>query len=1003
MMHFSERFLATADNTTTRFRLKSISACQRCTFAFKSEIIKNLLKSRCCIRPEQAQNMNNNSDVMYRLLVQSVVDYAIYMLKPDGTVTNWNPGAQRAKGYTPEEIVGKNFALFYSEEDRKNGAPQRGLSIAATVGKFETEGWRYRKDGSAFWAHVVIDAIRDEQGELLGFAKITRDCTQQQTQQRRQREQEQRFRLLVEGVTDYAIYMLDLEGNVENWNAGAQRTKGYVAEEIVGQHFSRFYSAQDRLKHIPEKNLATAFKTGRFEDEGWRYRKDGSAFWAHVIIDAIRDDAGKLIGYAKITRDCTEQQALLRQQREHEKTFRLLVEGVTDYAIYMLDLKGRVVNWNTGAQRAKGYRADEIVGQHFSLFYSAHDRQLHLPDANLGIALKTGRFEDEGWRYRKDGSAFWAHVVIDAIHDENGHLIGFAKITRDVTERRENEQQLLRARDLAQAQSTRMSELSTFLDTIISNIPSCVIVEDAISREILMVNAKAEQLFGLSRSLLMHKRPHECMSAELSDYFNSLADIALRSEGIHAREQLLLTASGERVLHTRATTITGKDMRQNYVMLIVEDVTDQREADARIHHMAHHDNLTSLPNRILFRQKLSEALRNGTAQNQISATLCLDLDNFKNVNDALGHQIGDDLLRVVAKRLRSVLRERDTLARIGGDEFAIVLPDIHNAGEAATVARRLIEAIQPPMNVEGHNLAVGLSVGIALTTQAINTPEHMLRCADMALYEAKRNGRNRYEHFTAEMDDQARSRRIIENDLRDAITGRQLRLYYQPITSQNGIIGYEALMRWHHPVKGLIMPVDFIPIAEETGLIHMLGAYALYEACREAQSWNTEQSVSVNLSPLQFKNSSLVSVVEGALQESGLAPHRLEMEITESVLLDDTLGNIRTLQNLKALGVQIALDDFGTGYSSLSYLRSFPFDKIKIDKSFINDMADSREALAIIRAITGMSRSLDIQITAEGVENNEQFVKLQEEGCTLFQGYLFGRPQPSELRLKALE
>ncbi|UVC28738.1 bifunctional diguanylate cyclase/phosphodiesterase [Pantoea sp. SOD02] len=947
--------------------------------------------------------MNNNSDVMYRLLVQSVVDYAIYMLKPDGTVANWNAGAQRAKGYTPDEIVGKNFALFYSEEDRKNGAPQRGLAIATATGRFETEGWRYRKDGSAFWAHVVIDAIRDEFGELLGFAKITRDCTEQQEQQRKQREQEQRFRMLVEGVSDYAIYMLDLDGNVENWNVGAQRAKGYVAEEIVGQHFSRFYSAQDRLNHIPEKNLTTAFKTGRFEDEGYRYRKDGSAFWAHVIIDAIRDDAGKLIGYAKITRDCTEQQALLRKQYEQEKNFRLLVEGVRDYAIYMLDVQGRVVNWNNGAQRAKGYVADEIVGQHFSVFYGSAERNANAPEANLGIALKTGRFEDEGWRYRKDGSAFWAHVVIEAIRDESGKLIGFAKITRDITERRENEQQLLRARDLAQSQSAKMSELSGFLDTIISNIPSCVIVEDAISREILMVNDKAEQLFGVNKALIMHKRPHECMSAELGDYFNSLADVALRSEGIHSREQLLLTAGGERILHTRATTISGKDMRQNYVMLIVEDVTDQREADARIRHMAHHDNLTSLPNRVLFRQKLSEALRVDNQNNQVSATLCLDLDNFKNVNDALGHQIGDDLLRVVAKRLRSALRDHDTLARIGGDEFAIVLPNVRSADEAAVVAQRLIEGIRPPINVEGHNLSVGLSVGIALTSQATNTPEHMLRCADMALYEAKRNGRNRFEHFTIEMDDQARSRRVIENDLRDAISGRQLKLYYQPITDEKGIIGYEALMRWHHPIKGLIMPNDFIPIAEETGLIHMLGAYALYEACREAQSWNTEQSVSVNLSPLQFKNSSLVSVVEGALRESGLAPHRLEVEITESVLLDDTLGNIRTLQSLKTLGVQIALDDFGTGYSSLSYLRSFPFDKIKIDKSFINDMGDSREALAIIRAITGMSRSLDIQITAEGVESGEQYAKLREEGCTLFQGYFFGRPQPSELRLKELE
>ena len=948
--------------------------------------------------------MDNNSEVIYRMLVQSVNDYAITMLKPDGIIGSWNQGAQRTIGYTPDEMIGCSFALLYSEEDRRRGLPQRGLDMAATAGHHESEGWRYRKDGSAFWAHETIDPIRNDAGLLVGYACITRDCTQQQEQQRKEREQEMRFRLLVEGVTDYAIYMLDHDGNVVNWNAGAQRAKGYVAEEIVGQHFSRFYSAQDRLNRVPEQNLQTAYRTGRFEDEGWRYRKDGSAFWAHVVIDTIRDDQGKLLGYAKITRDCTEQQRVRSQQREQEQRFRLLVEGVTDYAIYMLDVDGVVVNWNAGAQRAKGYKADEVVGQHFSLFYSSQERLNRIPEANLGIALKTGRFEDEGWRYRKDGSAFWAHVVIDAIHDDDGKLVGFAKITRDRTERREQEQQVLRARDLAEAQSTQKTALSKFLDNIIANIPSCVIVEDAITREILLVNDRTQQLFGLSKSLIVNKRPHECMSPELSDYFNNLADVALRSEGMHEREQLLMTASGERILHTRATAINGQDARRNYLMLLVEDVTDQRAADARIHHMAHHDNLTSLPNRILFRQRLSEALRTAGQMQRQTAALCLDLDNFKNVNDALGHQIGDELLRSVAKRLRNALRDQDTLARIGGDEFAIVLPHVAGNDEASAVAQRLIEAIRPPVNIEGHNLSVGLSVGIALSTTITNTPEQLLRCADMALYEAKRNGRNRYEHFTLEMDDVARSRRLIENDLRDAISGGHLRLYYQPITNgdHHTIIGYEALMRWHHPIRGLIMPNDFIPIAEETGLIHMLGAFALYEACREAASWEGEQSVSVNLSPLQFKNSSLVPVVEGALKESGLDPARLEVEITESVLLDDSLGNIRTLQNLKALGVQIALDDFGTGYSSLSYLRSFPFDKIKIDKSFINDMGDSREALAIIRAITGMSRSLDIQITAEGVESDEQFAKLRDEGCTLFQGFLFGRPQPSELRLKTL-
>lgn len=813
------------------------------------------------------------------------------------------------------------------------------------------------------------------------------------------------YRLLVQSVVDYAIYMLKPDGTVANWNAGAQRAKGYVAEEIVGKHFSLFYSMQERMAYIPEKNLNQAFRTGRFEDEGWRYRKDGSAFWANVVIDAIYGDAGKLIGYAKITRDCTEQQKLLRKQQQHEQSFRLLVEGVTDYAIYMLDPQGKVLNWNSGAQRAKGYRSEEIVGKPFSVFYSAQDRLNKLPEYNLTIARQAGRFEDEGWRYRKDGSAFWAHVVIDAIYDDQQKLLGFAKITRDVTERREYEQQILRARDQAEAQSNELDALTKFLDTIIANIPSCVIVEDAISREILLVNPKAEQLLGSTKTSMQGKKPHQCMTPELSDYFNQLSDVALRSEGIHQSEQQLTTASGLRVLHTRAVMARGGDARTNYVMLIADDVTDQREADARIHHMAHHDNLTSLPNRVLFRQRLSDALRQDEQAGRYTATLCLDLDNFKNVNDALGHQIGDELLRAVAKRLRNVLREQDTLARIGGDEFAIVLPDLQHPEEAEAVAARLIDAVRPTVNIEGHNLAVGLSIGIALASSELSTPEHLLRCGDMALYEAKRNGRNRYKYFTLAMDDQARNRRMIENDLREAITGKQLRLWYQPITDSEHslIIGYEALMRWEHPVKGLIMPNDFIPVAEETGLIHSLGAFALYEACREAVNWPKHQTVSVNLSPLQFKNSSLVSVVEAALNESGLEPCRLEVEITESVLLDDTLGNLRTLQQLKALGVLIALDDFGTGYSSLSYLRSFPFDKIKIDRSFINDMHDSREALAIIRAITGMSRSLDIQITAEGVESSEQYEKLKAEGCTLFQGYLFGRPEPAERRRLNLE
>ncbi|WP_075183098.1 EAL domain-containing protein [Pantoea sp. 1.19] len=808
------------------------------------------------------------------------------------------------------------------------------------------------------------------------------------------------YRLLVQGVVDYAIYLLKPDGTVANWNAGAQRAKGYLSHEIIGKNFACFYSADDQARGVPQRGLDIARRTGRFEAEGWRYRKDGSAFWAHVVIDAIYHE-GMLIGFAKITRDCTEHQQALQAQRAQEQKFRLLVEGVTDYAIYMLDPSGRVENWNAGAQRTKGYSSAEIVGRHFSCFYSAEDRARGIPDTNLSLARRVGRFEDEGWRYRKDGSAFWAHVVIDAIYDEQGELIGFAKITRDCTERREQQQQLLLAKELAESNNQQLQAVTEFLETVIGNIPSCVMVEDAVTREICHYNQRAEQLLGEHHGGLVGKRIQQCVNPELHRFLDELAGAALRGGGMHKREQSVLTISGERVLNTSATLIHSADARSNYVLLIVDDVTDQRHAHARIHHMAHHDNLTGLPNRVLFRQRLNEALQRDRSAMKQTATLCLDLDNFKNVNDALGHQIGDLLLCAVATRLQCELRDGDTLARLGGDEFAVVLSGLSHPSEAGEIAARLIESVRPAFSLEGHSMAVGVSIGIGLDA-AQSTPEDLLRNADMALYDAKRNGRNRMAFFSSEMDVAARERRLIEMDLREAIGQDQLHLYYQPITDCQGtdITGYEALLRWQHPQRGLLLPGEFIAIAEETGLIHALGANALHEACQEAINWPASQSVAVNLSPLQFKNSGLIAVVESALRESGLAPERLEIEITESVLLDNTLQNLRTLQGLKALGVRIALDDFGTGYSSLGYLRTFPFDKIKIDKSFINDMQESRESLAIIRAITGMSRSLDIQITAEGVENSEQFDRLREEGCTLFQGYYFGQPQPSATRLK---
>nr|WP_329611020.1 EAL domain-containing protein [Pseudomonas sp. KNUC1026] len=490
----------------------------------------------------------------------------------------------------------------------------------------------------------------------------------------------------------------------------------------------------------------------------------------------------------------------------------------------------------------------------------------------------------------------------------------------------------------------------------------------------------------------------------LAAYLDRVVDEAMRSSGPFRDEQVLPTAHGPRSLRTTGQIIPGADPRSRYVLLINDDLTDERAASAQIHHMAHHDTLTGLPNRVLFREQLDAVLAAPAPRRPVTAVLCLDMDNFKVINDALGHPVGDALLRALASRLRQELREHDLLARLGGDEFAVVLPGLASVDGAGVSAQRLIDAVRAPFLIDGHTVSVGLSIGIALAPGDHDSGEQLLRCADMALYEAKRNGRNRFEYFRLEMDETARRRRSTEMDLREAVTGQQLELYYQPIidTLYSDVTGYEALIRWQHPQRGLVMPQAFIPVAEETGLIHEVGALALHQACREAASWGTEQSVAVNLSPVQFKSDRLKAVVASALAESGLAPGRLELEVTESVLLDNSDRNIETLKALKALGVRIALDDFGTGYSSLSYLRSFPFDKIKIDKSFVQDVEQSRQSMAIIRAITGMSRSLEIQITAEGVETREQYERLREEGCSHFQGYLFGKPVPAGQRLKRL-
>ncbi|HTW26941.1 MAG TPA: EAL domain-containing protein [Acetobacteraceae bacterium] len=427
-----------------------------------------------------------------------------------------------------------------------------------------------------------------------------------------------------------------------------------------------------------------------------------------------------------------------------------------------------------------------------------------------------------------------------------------------------------------------------------------------------------------------------------------------------------------------------------------EDITERCEAEAQIAFMAHHDPLTGLPNRARFNQQVLQRLARA-AHGEATAILFLDLDNFKTVNDTLGHPVGDALLCAVADRLRRVTRSVDSVARLGGDEFAILQSEVDSRLDCAATARRIIRELGRPFDIMGHHVVIGASVGLALAPADGYAPDDLLKRADMALYSAKADGRGCFRFFERELETQIQARHRTELDLREALAAGQLDIHYQPIINvESGrIIAFEALVRWHHPNRGLVLPNEFIPLSEDIGLIQPIGDWVLHRACRDAIGWPPEIKVSVNVSPVQFRTHSVVPSVVAALRESGLAPGRLVLEITESVMIEDIVTAVATLRELKSYGIGISLDDFGTGYSFLSHLRSFPFDKIKIDRSFIAELGQKPDCTAIVRSVTGLCRSLNLEATAEGVETEAQMQLLRDEKCTDVQGFLFSRPRPA--------
>ncbi len=535
------------------------------------------------------------------------------------------------------------------------------------------------------------------------------------------------------------------------------------------------------------------------------------------------------------------------------------------------------------------------------------------------------------------------------------------------------------------------------LHTVLDNMSQGVLLFDE-ELKLAICNQRYIEIYGLSekdvnpgctlRDLLNSRLKVGTFSGNPEDYVARLMECIVEGKTFSNITKL----GNGRVISVISKPIIGGGWLATH-----EDITERQCAEERVGHMARHDALTDLPNRVLLRERLEHELKR-VKRGECLAVLCLDLDQFKSVNDTLGHPIGDELLKLVADRLRGCTREPDTIARLGGDEFAIIMTQMQKSNDAAILSGRIRESIIKPYQIEGHQIVTDISIGISISPIDGMEPDELLKNADMALYGAKADGRGTYRFFELEMDARMKARRDLEMDLRKALVNKEFELYYQPLVNlqTSEITAFEALLRWKHPTRGMISPADFIPIAEETGIIIPLGEWVLNTACEEAVNWPDHVKVAVNLSPTQLTNRNLVNVVKKALADSGMDARRLQLEITETVLLQNTFASLARLHELRKLGAQIALDDFGTGYSSLSYLRSFPFDKIKIDQSFIQDMSKGAEPLAIVNAVAGLAKCLNMISTAEGVETQQQLDTVQSIGCTEMQGYLFSRARPAK-------
>lgn len=776
-------------------------------------------------------------------------------------------------------------------------------------------------------------------------------------------------------TTADGIINVTLPGKITHANAAASRILGYDREEFADLPLSSLLT--------DELSRKVAAATKRFQKSGQDYASIGaieatlksrSGLDTPIEFSAGIWSSDGAMHMGVIVRDIAE-------RKRREASFQMLFER-NPLPMWIFDAKSfAFVGVNNAACGVYGYSQIEFLQRSVLDIRPPEDRAEVIAD----LAALGDVYEPSEPKTHLTAKGQLIRVMPFARRIQYRGRECILSVIIEVTEQE---------RAAIELKSTRI-----FLDAIVESIPSMVFVKDVQDGRFVLLNKAGEELLGKHREDVIGKTDFDFFSIEDAERFIDADRAVVAGQKLVTIEnEPLPTPKGVRSLRTQKVGVPDADGNPRYLLGISEDVTERLAIEARNHHLSRHDVLTELPNRLSFQDLLGNELLAGAKISRSFALLMIDLDRFKAVNDSLGHHAGDALLRQVASRLLELKAPDDIVARLGGDEFALVNRGCCSGESAALLAARITNDLAAPFTVDGQEVVIGCSVGIAIHPKDGATADALLKRADLALYAAKEKRDGGYAFFAPEMEDRADRERLLRRELRFALEKGQMQVVFQPIVdTQTGVtVCCEALLRWNHPTMGSISPADFIPAAEAAGLISGIGSWVLHEACAEAARWPHNVKVAVNLSAQQFTGSTLALNVARALEVSGLSAGRLELEITEGIFLRDSQENIDILNQLKALGVRIALDDFGTGYSSLSYLRSFSFDKIKIDRSFVRGLPVSSESVAIVRAVIGLGKSFGATITAEGVETEDQLVTLSKEGCDQCQGYYFSRPVDAE-------